>query len=293
MTQSVTGPAIALVVCTRNRGAQLPVTLASHAAMRPSVPWELVLVDNGSTDSTPALLRDFAARASFSVTLVHEPRPGLASARNAGVRAARAPLLAFTDDDCYPDHDLLDRWVECFADPAIGYAAGRILLHDPEDFPITIRTDLEPQTLRPGAFVEPGFLQGANMAFRRELLRELGGFDPALGPGGRFNFEDLDMSSRASSAGAAGGYFPGPTVRHHHRRRHPAQIADLRHSYARGRGAYFASLLLRGDGSRSLFGHLRRSLAWKSRTEVVLEVVSAVHYAAYRLARRAERPLRG
>ncbi len=288
----MTGPAIALVVCTRNRGAHLPATLTSHLAMRPSVSWELVLVDNGSTDGTPGLLADFAARAGFSVTVVHEPRPGLASARNAGVRAARAPILAFTDDDCYPDPDLLDRWVECFADPAVGYGAGRILLHDPEDFPITIRTEAEPHPLPPGAFVEPGFLQGANMAFRRDLLRDLGGFDPALGPGGRFNFEDLDISARASATGAAGGYFPGPTVRHHHRRRDPGEIAALRHSYARGRGAYFASLLLRGDGSRALLGHLRRSLAWKPRTEVALEVMSAVHYAAYRLVRRAERPLR-
>ncbi|HYW32441.1 MAG TPA: hypothetical protein VE869_13095, partial [Gemmatimonas sp.] len=118
-----------------------------------------------------------------------------------------------------------------------------------------------------------------------------GGFDPALGPGGRFNFEDLDISSRASSAGAAGGYFPGPTVRHHHRRQDPAEIAALQRSYARGRGAYFASLLLRGDGSKALLRHMQRSLSYKPRTEVALELLSAVKYAVYRCVRPAERPL--
>lgn len=284
-------PAVSLVICTRNRAAFLPACLDAVTALRPTAPWEVVLVDNGSTDETPALLAAFAEDAPFAVTVVREARPGLAAARNAGVAAARGGVLAFTDDDCYPAPDFLDRWLDVFADPAVAFGAGRILLHDPDDYPITIRTDTTPTAIVPHGFIEPGLVQGANMAFRREVVWALGGFDPALGPGGVFNFEDLDMSSRAAAAGYAGGFFPGPVVRHHHRRRLPRDVRALQRSYDRGRGAYFASLLLRRQAPRALAHHVRRSLAWKPGGAIAREILSALHYVAYRAVRRPERPL--
>jgi GT2 family glycosyltransferase len=221
-----------------------------------------VLVDNGSRDETPGLLAEFARRAPMPVTVVQEPRAGLARARNAGVRAARAPLLAFTDDDCYPEADYLARWQDVFADPAVAFGAGRIVLHDPDDYPITIRTETEPTPLPPGTFVTPGLVQGANVAYRRPVLEAVGGFDPALGPGGLFNFEDLDMAVRVMAAGFAGGYFPGPTVRHHHRRRAGPAVDALKRSYDGGRGAYYASLLLRPGLRAPVLRHCLRSWRW-------------------------------
>jgi glycosyltransferase involved in cell wall biosynthesis len=284
-------PAISLIVCTRNRAMYLRPCLDAISAMRPTVSWELIVVDNGSSDHTPQLLNDLKSRAWFPMVIVSERKAGLAAARNAGVMASRGSVLVFTDDDCYPAVDFLDQYAMVFADPKIGYATGRILLHDPDDFPITIRTDAEPYVIPPRGFIEPGQVQGANMAFRREVVLTLGGFDPALGPGGMFNFEDLDMSSRASLAGYAGGYFPGPTVRHHHRRRLPSDIAALRRSYAGGRGAYFASLIMRGAPRTPIARHLYHSLSWKPKGELVQEIVSAVHYTAYRLVHRSEHPL--
>jgi hypothetical protein len=260
--------------------------------MRPAAAWELVLVDNGSTDDTPRVLAEFAAAAPFPVTVVREPRPGLAAARNAGVAAARAPLLLFIDDDCYPAADFVDRWIEVFDDPRVGFGAGRILLHDPDDYPITIRTDEHPTPIAPGGFVEPGLVQGANMAFRRAVVYAIGGFDPALGPGGAFNFEDLDATSRAAAAGHAGGFFPGPVVRHHHRRR-AGDVPALMRSYDRGRGAYFASLALRGQAPRALASHWLGALRGKPAAAVARELLAAAHYVVFRAARRAERPLAG
>jgi GT2 family glycosyltransferase len=286
-------PAAALVICTRDRAAYLPACLEAVAAMRPAVPWELVLVDNGSRDGTPGVLADFASRAPFPVAVVHEPRAGLAAARNAGVAAARAPLLLFTDDDCYPAPDFIERWIEVFADSRVGWGGGRILLHDPDDYPITIRTDEHLTPVPAGGFIEPGLVQGANMAFRRAVVYEIGGFDPALGPGGLFNFEDLDASSRAAAAGYPGGFFPGPVAYHHHRRRQNAEIEALARSYDRGRGAYFASLLLRRQAPRALASHWRGSLAWKPAGAVARELLSAVRYVAFRATRRPERPLAG
>jgi glycosyltransferase involved in cell wall biosynthesis len=286
-----TSPAVSLVVCTRDRAASLPACLDAIAAMRPALSWELVLVDNDSSDETPRVLADFAASAPFPVSLVRESRRGLASARNAGVRVARAPLLAFTDDDCYPASDYLDAWAAVFDDPAVSFGGGRVLLHDPDDYPITIRTDTEPTPVEPHGFIEPGLVQGANMAFRRDVVLALGGFDPALGPGGLFNFEDLDMASRAAAAGYAGGYFPGPVVRHHHRRRLMRDVEALQRSYDGGRGAYFASLLLRRQAPRALARHLRASLAYKTAGVVLRELKAAAHYVVYRARRPRERQL--
>ncbi len=247
-------PALALIVCTRDREAQLRDTLRALGALRARRPWELVVVDNGSRDGTAALLGEFAARAARApavpgapgrIVVVSERRIGLARARNAGVRSARAEVLCFTDDDCYPAPDFLDRWAEVFDDPAVGYGGGRITLHDPADYPITIRDAPHPDPRAPFAYVPAGLVQGANMAFRRGLVRALGGFNPEFGPGAAFNCEDVDMAARAAAHGAAGGYFPGPTVAHHHRRRDPRTVRALERSYAHGGGAYMASLLLR------------------------------------------------
>jgi glycosyltransferase involved in cell wall biosynthesis len=283
---------LSVVVSTRDRAAQLPDCLDSIARLRCDAAWEIVVVDNGSSDATPETLARFAATAPIAVQLVHEPRAGLGNARNAGVAAARGAVLVFTDDDCYPAPDFLDAWRAVFADPAVGYGAGRILLHDPDDFPITISWVDHAVSLPAGAYIWPGLVQGANMAFRRTVLDRLGGFDPALGPGGVFNFEDLDISSRASMAGFAGGFFTEPTVYHHHRRRAGPAVDALRRSYAHARGAYYTSLLLQRGWRRRALGAWRDALVASVRErrvrEFALELGGAAHYAAYRALRGGE-----
>lgn len=284
-------PEVTLVVCTRNRARNLPASLETLRKLRSARPWELILVDNGSMDETPRILAEFARTAPFPVVLIDEPRPRLTNARNAGVTAARGELVVFTDDDCYPSPDFLDQWLAVFEDPQIGFGGGRILLHDPDDHPISIRTAADPIPLPPHCFIEPGDVLGANMAYRRHVLFEVGGFDPALGPGSLFNFEDLDMSSRAAAAGYAGGYFPGPTVSHHHRRRTPRDVEALKRSYAQGRGAYFASLLLRLQAPRALASHLYHSTRRKAAPQILRELFAGALYLLYRLVRPRERPL--
>ena len=292
MTGRPTPVEISLVISTRDRAPYLGACLDAVAAMARGVAWELVVVDNGSHDETPALLDRFAARAPFPVTLCREPRPGLGRARNAGVAAARGELLVFTDDDCYPAPDFLDEWAAVFRRRDVGYGAGRILLHDPADFPITISWLDAPRELPPGAYIEPGLVQGANMAFRRAVIDRLGGFDPDLGPGGIFNFEDLDVASRAAVAGVGGGFFTGPTVYHHHRRRAGPGVDALRRSYAHGRGAYYTSLLLRAGTRRHALRAWRDSVRmhiWqRTLAEFTRELAGAAHYAGYRVVRRAK-----
>ena len=137
------GPApnvdVSLIICTRDRSGQLGACLESVRRITFEQPWELILVDNGSVDKTADVIQEFIKTVSVPATYVFELVPGLGNARNAGLRAARGEILAFTDDDCYPAEEFLSQLWVAFADPSVGYITGRInAAHDPTDYPITI-----------------------------------------------------------------------------------------------------------------------------------------------------------
>jgi GT2 family glycosyltransferase len=245
-------PAISLIIATRNRHDFLRACLERVAAIHAKVPWELILVDNGSTDGTGDVAREFLSSGQVAGRLVCEPRVGLGRARNTGIAAATGEILAFTDDDCYPREDLLDRLVEAFADEGLGVLGGRVLLHDPTDAPVTIQTEERAIPLPRGRVVRPGIVHGANLAVRRSALRTIGGFDPMLGAGTPFPCEDIELVARVIVAGWDGGYFPEPVVYHHHRRKPGPAVDRLRRQYDYGRGAYFAKFIL-ASGQRSMY----------------------------------------
>jgi GT2 family glycosyltransferase len=200
---------------------------------------ELVAVDNGSTDQTPEVLQRFAqGHPTLALRRVHEAAPGLARARNAGVRAASGDWLAFTDDDCRltPNYLLeLDRHRQ--ASRALVLLGGRVDLGDPADAPVTIKTDLEPARLGAGD-VPGGFIHGCNMAMPRALFQRLGPFDPRLGAGGPLKAgEDTDYILRAAEAGVEVRYVPEMAVQHFHGRRTSDAIARLNAQYEYGNGA--------------------------------------------------------
>jgi glycosyltransferase involved in cell wall biosynthesis len=234
---------VSIIISTRNRASQLERCFQSVARIASPAPWELVAIDNASTDDTSCVIRRFAESVNIPVRTAIEPQPGLAHARNLGITLAQGEILAFTDDDCYPAPDYVDEVIRAFSDPEIGYIGGMVKLFDPADSRITIQESTRPKLLKRFGYVPPGGIHGANMAFRRQALADIGGFDPKLGAGAQFVCEDIDACARASFAGWQGGYFPGPIVHHHHRRRRK-DLPSLRRSYAKGRGAYFAKFLL-------------------------------------------------
>jgi hypothetical protein len=243
---------ISLVICTRDRANQLQSCLQAIAQLASRGTWELIVVDNGSTDRTAQIIADFVSQTAVCVRTIFDPRPGLSRARNAGVAESRGDVIAFTDDDCYPAPDLLDRMLDVFTDKTIGFAGGRILLHDPEDYPLTINESTTIRRFDPRTIVPSGIIQGANIAFRRRALAEIGGFDPELGAGTPFPAEDWDAVTRVCMNGWAGGYFPGPTVSHHHGRK-AAQAAEHIRTYNYGSGAVYAKLLM-SPRTRWLYG---------------------------------------
>src|SRR5215472_13694395 len=162
---------VSLVIGTRDRCEKLARCLQSVRQISFERPWELIVVDNGSTDGTAAIAREFATIAPIPVRYVFEPKPGLGNAHNAGVEVACGEILAFTDDDCYPTPDFLNSLWSAFGDPSVGYISGRILVYDPADARKGSVRHPEPVTFPPNSFVGPGSLfGGANMAFRRQVL---------------------------------------------------------------------------------------------------------------------------
>lgn len=284
-------PALTLAICSFNGARRLPACLEAVAALRCGQDWDVVLVDNASTDGTPAVMRDFAARAPVPVRIVRETRKGLGAARQAALAAARGGIVACTDDDCYVAPDFLEAILAAFADPRLGYISGRILLFDPDDAPVTIQTATEPKRFPAGAATGVGEIQGASLAFRREAAIAAGGFDPLLGAGTPFPSEDFDFGLRMSASGWDGAYVPELVVHHHHGRKADAAESLFR-GYRIGAGAVYAKALLDLPGLR-----LRVLMAWARQQKWLLrsaprhawlEYVGAARYLrARRRARRA------
>jgi glycosyltransferase involved in cell wall biosynthesis len=257
---------LSLVICTRNRAPQLAESLQNLTRLQCQVPWELIVVDNGSKDQTQDVIKNFGGR--LRPKTVIEPQPGLGLARNRGWALAQGEIVVFTDDDCYPADDFLYSVVQCFEeDPRLGFIGGRILLHDPEDYRITIQEQAYRQNLCPGEFIPPGLIHGANFACRRTALRSVKGFDERFGAGAVFSCgEDVDILARMSSRGWHGAYDPRPLVYHHHRRKSQLDVLRLLRQYARGRGAYYAKCILdpklRMAYLRNWYGTMRQQL-WK------------------------------
>jgi glycosyltransferase involved in cell wall biosynthesis len=119
---------VTVAICTWNRRPLLEQTLASLEKMRPGATrWDLLIVDNGSTDGTAELVHDWIERGTLPLRYVVEPTLGLSQARNRAVREARAEWLLFTDDDVLVD----PCWLEAFVasarrHPLAGAIGGRV-----------------------------------------------------------------------------------------------------------------------------------------------------------------------
>ncbi len=207
---------VSVIIATYNRARLLEETLAMVASqdVPRSVPWEIVVVDNNSADSTAEVVAAFSETAPVLVRYVFEPRQGLSHARNRGVEEAYGSILAFSDDDVFPAPDwvaqvaaAMDRWnahgvggqiLPRWESPPPAWLTGnwrllrRLAIMDFEGSgPLALPLKRQPQ------------VWGANMAFRRELFERVGGFDSRRGVSGPrlFRGEESDLIDRALMAG--------------------------------------------------------------------------------------------
>jgi GT2 family glycosyltransferase len=284
---------LSVVVCTRDRDAMLARCLDTLADQT-SPPGQMVVVDNSASGGarTVCASRD-------RVTYVHEPRPGLSRARNAGVRASRGAFVAFTDDDVELPRNWTQEIVRAFSDPRVEAVSGLVLparLDTPAQRAfeldlggftsrftpllfdrsfLDLNRGIGPQVWRIGA--------GANMAFRRAAFARFGGFDERLGAGASGCSEDSEYWCRILAGGGLCLYEPRAYVRHHHR----ADWASLRRqvrAYMRG---HVSALVVQADrhGERGNVRRIFRQLpAYFARTALQ----STQNLAGWRLRLLAE-----
>jgi GT2 family glycosyltransferase len=240
---------VAIVICSRNRPQFLEGALAAIDAAKREED-EVIFVDSASTD--PLVQKVAAGFPHF--TVVRCDRPGLARARNRGVAASTAPVIAFTDDDCRPQPDWADAIEAVFREhPSVGFVTGRVSADRIEGPKISVGGGDEPMTFEYGA--DPAHLgHGANFAVRREALDAVNGFDQALGVGARFaGAEDHDAFWRILRAGWLGRYEPRALVVHRQWRTR-RQFLKSQYGYGLGNGAFAvkAIRLERDTGVRML-----------------------------------------
>jgi glycosyltransferase involved in cell wall biosynthesis len=238
-----------VVIATRDRADRLRQALDSleRMAVPDAVSWEVILVDNGSTDATPIVVAECLARGLLPIRYLVDQRAGKSIALNAGIRAAKGDIVVFTDDDCVVAADWLATLVAEFArDDSIAALGGRVELYDPSDLPYTIRTRTTRDEFAPSKLLH--LIVGCNMAFRRQALERVGEFDETLGPGSKCRAaEDFDLLYRAYKRGQRIVYVPDVLVYHNHGRRTEADVRRLYRSYGISMGAFYGKYILQRD----------------------------------------------
>jgi glucosyl-dolichyl phosphate glucuronosyltransferase len=172
---------ISVIVPTYNRATLLNKTLTSLSAQEyPKEDYEIIVVDNSSTDNTKEVVHNFAI-SHASVRYVYAGNPGLHNARHAGAEAAKGEILLYIDDDVLTEKKLLLEIVKIYSAPDVGCVGGKILplweseppkwIHQISKSYLSILDDEEgPKEVK--------WIYGCNFAIRKDLLFKLEGFNP-------------------------------------------------------------------------------------------------------------------
>ncbi len=215
-----------VVIPTHNRAETLALTLQSVLAQQADIPFEVIVVDNNSTDRTREVVEEFARKATVEVRYVFEPVQGSSAARNAGIAVSRGEVIAFLDDDVIASPGWLAALAEAYAElPDAWCIGGRVTLQLPAQLPSWLvpldgllasylsQQDLGPEVVR---IEYPRGLISANLSVRREALERVGGFCGRLG---RFRErllcgEDIELCHRIQRAGGGVYYCGAASVVH-------------------------------------------------------------------------------
>jgi glucosyl-dolichyl phosphate glucuronosyltransferase len=213
-----------ILIATYNRALVLRDTLASLARLEPGAPWEVIVVDNNSPDTTRAIVERTIADFPAPLRCAFEAEQGRSAALNRGFRLAKGEIVVTTDDDVRVEPDWLNRIEAGLTSHACDYVGGRVVPLwgglPPRWLPRTngqlwaaiALLDYGPQPMPFGRRVP----LGVNMAIRREALERVGGFDPRIGrkAGTLLGQEVREWCLRAHAAGLKGFYAPEIVVAH-------------------------------------------------------------------------------
>lgn len=212
---------VSIVISTYNRCELLDGALQALLNQAPAGPaYEILVVDNNSTDQTRAVVEALAAQNPQKLNYIFEPRQGLSYGRNAGIAAAKAEVVAFTDDDVRVAADWVERIREGFAaNPEVDFLGGKVVPRWPAAPPPWLTRE----NWAPLALLDYGDQQfvvdsekqlcliGANFAFRRRAFEKVGLFktDFQRVKDGVGSLEDHEFLLRLWAVGGRGLYLPG------------------------------------------------------------------------------------
>jgi len=216
--QPTASPDVSIVVCTRNRAALLRGALASlyDLATEGEFSYEIVVVDNGSSDETPQVIAAAMQECKHPLRGVRESQTGIVAARNRGLAAARGRWIAFFDDDQLADWHWLAELFRGTVEKNCRVVGGSVQLA----LPAECKRELDPavqrllgesvasdEPLRYGGRHAPG---GGNLMVERNVFDQVGRFETAIDGRG----EDADLFFRIERAGIEAWYFPTAVVHH-------------------------------------------------------------------------------
>jgi len=212
-------PRISVVVCAYNAQRTMDQCLSSLAVLN-YPDYEVIVVNDGSCDRTLEIVErhDYCR-------IISQPNKGLSAARNVGAEAATGEIVAYTDSDCVADPDWLTYLVAKMEAGNLA-ACGGPNFPPPEDNLVPAAVAVAPggptHVLISDEVAE--HIAGCNMAFRRDVLQQLGGFDPVYRAAG----DDIDICWRFQDAGYTIGFSPAAVVWHFRRNTVKAYCAQQR-----------------------------------------------------------------
>ena len=191
-------------LCTYNRAALLERVL--DACFEQTVgdgEYEIVLVDDGSSDDTPAVVERAKARANCALTVVSQPNGGLAKARNAGVARASGERIIFIDDDVLPLPNFVEEHLRAAERrPAAVVRGGAIEVENLDDLPPPIWSIRN---------YSGNFFWTTNVSVPLATIRAIGGFDESFS---EYGWEDIDVGLRLRARGVKAIFHPAALVYH-------------------------------------------------------------------------------
>jgi len=177
-------PRVSVIIPARNEAVGLVPLLGSLAALEFSgEQLEVIVVDHESTDETGRIAREWGAR------VLNKTGGTISSVRNFGAAAAQGEIFAFLDADCAVESDWLTKAMAHFDDPGVGAVGSHHLI--PLDPPTWVRQVLQKEMEARPRLSEGTWLPSGNMLVRRDVFREVNGFDESL-----VTCEDVDLSYR-------------------------------------------------------------------------------------------------
>ena len=221
---------ISIVICSYNRAPNLPVCF-EHLLKQVScedITWEIILVDNNSSDDTRAIAEQYATDTPLNISYSFEGQQGLSHARNNGIALAKGQWVAFIDDDIRVSTIWLKTLYDVFVEQDCDAVGGRIHIESPQSLPRWISPDMYgflghqdfgPEPHKMDGIDESPF--GGNMAVHRRVFDKIGVFDTTMGRSGEgntkeelFKGEETDFFERLADSGGSFFYHPDLLVLH-------------------------------------------------------------------------------